>query len=257
MLKLCVFHGSQHHLDQPPTSPPCYVSGRETISRRASGPDLSRPLQPLSPEPSRGGSTHRLTSGPRTQGFAFYMADWLFNGGVLTHSFPPPHTHTSGWLMPPFGSTQPGFVFDGCVKRLPLCPASINHNQTGAQNTNVTPINKATASLPSPRYVKPSVECGLCGSLFRSIDVHWLPFSNGKCGDQSIQRLSCLGMDSFSLPGLSSPPVPPGTEKVRQALGCKHLHITSPDWLWCCLERWEKVEEQLYPLKEEYSKTPR
>ncbi|XP_030203510.1 RNA polymerase II subunit A C-terminal domain phosphatase isoform X1 [Gadus morhua] len=48
-----------------------------------------------------------------------------------------------------------------------------------------------------------------------------------------------------------------GTEKVRQALGCKHLHITSPDWLWCCLERWEKVEEQLYPLKEEPSKTPR
>ncbi|CAL8362828.1 unnamed protein product [Arctogadus glacialis] len=48
-----------------------------------------------------------------------------------------------------------------------------------------------------------------------------------------------------------------GTEKVRQALGCKHLHITSPDWLWCCLERWEKVEEQLYPLKEECSKTPR
>ncbi|KAK0143240.1 RNA polymerase II subunit A C-terminal domain phosphatase [Merluccius polli] len=48
-----------------------------------------------------------------------------------------------------------------------------------------------------------------------------------------------------------------GTEKVRQALGCKHLHVTSPDWLWCCLERWEKVEEQLYPLKEDHSKTPR
>ncbi|KAG7260302.1 hypothetical protein CRUP_036086, partial [Coryphaenoides rupestris] len=47
------------------------------------------------------------------------------------------------------------------------------------------------------------------------------------------------------------------TEKVRQALGCKHLHVTSPDWLWCCLERWEKVEEQLYPLKEDFSKTPR
>ncbi|KAJ3609797.1 hypothetical protein NHX12_024307 [Muraenolepis orangiensis] len=48
-----------------------------------------------------------------------------------------------------------------------------------------------------------------------------------------------------------------GTEKVRQALGCKHLYVTSPDWLWCCLERWEKVEEQLYPLKEDISKTPR
>nr|XP_054590637.1 RNA polymerase II subunit A C-terminal domain phosphatase isoform X2 [Nothobranchius furzeri] len=48
-----------------------------------------------------------------------------------------------------------------------------------------------------------------------------------------------------------------GTEKVRQAQGCKHLHVVSPDWLWSCLERWERVEEQLYPLKEDYSRTPR
>ncbi|XP_061616270.1 RNA polymerase II subunit A C-terminal domain phosphatase [Phyllopteryx taeniolatus] len=45
-----------------------------------------------------------------------------------------------------------------------------------------------------------------------------------------------------------------GTEKVRQALGCKHLHVVNPDWLWSCLERWERVEEQLFPLKEDYSK---
>ncbi|XP_026156115.1 RNA polymerase II subunit A C-terminal domain phosphatase isoform X2 [Mastacembelus armatus] len=48
-----------------------------------------------------------------------------------------------------------------------------------------------------------------------------------------------------------------GTEKVRQAQGCKQLHVVNPDWLWSCLERWERVEEQLYPLKEDYSKTPR
>ncbi|KAM3858621.1 RNA polymerase II subunit A C-terminal domain phosphatase [Diretmus argenteus] len=48
-----------------------------------------------------------------------------------------------------------------------------------------------------------------------------------------------------------------GTEKVRQAQGCKHLYVVSPDWLWSCLERWERVEEQLYPIKEDYSKTPR
>ncbi|XP_024920796.1 RNA polymerase II subunit A C-terminal domain phosphatase isoform X2 [Cynoglossus semilaevis] len=48
-----------------------------------------------------------------------------------------------------------------------------------------------------------------------------------------------------------------GTEKVRQAQGCKHLHVVNPDWLWSCLERWERVEEQLYPLKEDYSNTPR
>ncbi|KAK2830088.1 hypothetical protein Q5P01_018019 [Channa striata] len=48
-----------------------------------------------------------------------------------------------------------------------------------------------------------------------------------------------------------------GTEKVRQGQGCKHLHIVNPDWLWSCLERWERVEEQLYPLKDDYSRTPR
>ncbi|XP_067363952.1 RNA polymerase II subunit A C-terminal domain phosphatase isoform X2 [Channa argus] len=47
-----------------------------------------------------------------------------------------------------------------------------------------------------------------------------------------------------------------GTEKVRQGQGCKYLNVVNPDWLWSCLERWERVEEQLYPLKDEYSKTP-
>ncbi|KAM8883419.1 RNA polymerase II subunit A C-terminal domain phosphatase [Synchiropus picturatus] len=45
-----------------------------------------------------------------------------------------------------------------------------------------------------------------------------------------------------------------GTEKVRQGQGLKHLHVVNPDWLWSCLERWERVEEQLFPLKEDYSK---
>ncbi|KAF7656889.1 hypothetical protein LDENG_00035040 [Lucifuga dentata] len=48
-----------------------------------------------------------------------------------------------------------------------------------------------------------------------------------------------------------------GTEKVHQAQSCKHLHVVNPEWLWSCLERWERVEEQLYPLKEDDSKTPR
>uniref|UniRef100_UPI00398F05C5 RNA polymerase II subunit A C-terminal domain phosphatase isoform X2 n=1 Tax=Pristiophorus japonicus TaxID=55135 RepID=UPI00398F05C5 len=49
----------------------------------------------------------------------------------------------------------------------------------------------------------------------------------------------------------------PGTEKVRQAQACKHLHVVNPDWLWSCLERWERVDEKLFPLKEDYVKTPR
>ncbi|XP_061450034.1 RNA polymerase II subunit A C-terminal domain phosphatase [Rhineura floridana] len=48
-----------------------------------------------------------------------------------------------------------------------------------------------------------------------------------------------------------------GTEKVRQAQNYKNLHIVNPDWLWSCLERWDKVEEQLFPLKDDYLKTQR
>ncbi|XP_042318823.1 RNA polymerase II subunit A C-terminal domain phosphatase isoform X2 [Sceloporus undulatus] len=48
-----------------------------------------------------------------------------------------------------------------------------------------------------------------------------------------------------------------GTEKVRQGQSCKNLHIVNPDWLWSCLERWDKVEEQLFPLKDDYLKTQR
>lgn len=33
--------------------------------------------------------------------------------------------------------------------------------------------------------------------------------------------------------------------------------MVNPDWLWSCLERWERVEEQLYPLKDDYSKKSR
>ncbi|XP_053427437.1 RNA polymerase II subunit A C-terminal domain phosphatase isoform X2 [Nycticebus coucang] len=48
-----------------------------------------------------------------------------------------------------------------------------------------------------------------------------------------------------------------GTEKVLQAQGCGHLHVVSPDWLWSCLERWDKVEEQLFPLKEDDARSQR
>lgn len=48
-----------------------------------------------------------------------------------------------------------------------------------------------------------------------------------------------------------------GTEKVRQAQECKHLHVVSPDWLWSCLERWDKVEEQLFPLIDDETRAHR
>lgn len=44
---------------------------------------------------------------------------------------------------------------------------------------------------------------------------------------------------------------------MRQAQACGRLHVVNPDWLWSCLERWDKVEEQLFPLSEDYGKAPR
>ncbi|KAK2508415.1 hypothetical protein MC885_001464 [Smutsia gigantea] len=48
-----------------------------------------------------------------------------------------------------------------------------------------------------------------------------------------------------------------GTEKVRQAQESGQLHVVNPDWLWSCLERWDKVEEQLFPLRDDYGRAQR
>lgn len=39
-----------------------------------------------------------------------------------------------------------------------------------------------------------------------------------------------------------------GTFKVNAARKMPKIHIVSPEWLWTCAERWECVEEQLFPL---------
>lgn len=28
----------------------------------------------------------------------------------------------------------------------------------------------------------------------------------------------------------------------------EHIHVVTPEWLWTCAERWERVDERLYPL---------
>lgn len=40
----------------------------------------------------------------------------------------------------------------------------------------------------------------------------------------------------------------PGTGKHRTALKTKGLKVVNGDWLWSCHERWEMVDEGLYPL---------
>lgn len=36
--------------------------------------------------------------------------------------------------------------------------------------------------------------------------------------------------------------------KLFEAKKFKHIKIVTPEWLWSCAERWEHVEERLYPL---------
>lgn len=43
-----------------------------------------------------------------------------------------------------------------------------------------------------------------------------------------------------------------GTAKTNEAAKCSHrLRVVTPDWLWCCAERWERVDERLFPLTAE------
>lgn len=39
-----------------------------------------------------------------------------------------------------------------------------------------------------------------------------------------------------------------GTFKVNAARKSPNIRIVSPEWLWTCAERWECVEERLFPL---------
>lgn len=39
-----------------------------------------------------------------------------------------------------------------------------------------------------------------------------------------------------------------GTIKAIAARKRANIKIVTPDWLWCCAERWEHVDERLYPL---------
>nr|XP_023021897.1 RNA polymerase II subunit A C-terminal domain phosphatase [Leptinotarsa decemlineata] len=48
--------------------------------------------------------------------------------------------------------------------------------------------------------------------------------------------------------------VRPGTAKVNTGRRKKHLKIVTPDWLWCCAERWEHVDERIFPLSKKGSK---
>uniref|UniRef100_A0A182QNG6 RNA polymerase II subunit A C-terminal domain phosphatase n=1 Tax=Anopheles farauti TaxID=69004 RepID=A0A182QNG6_9DIPT len=43
-----------------------------------------------------------------------------------------------------------------------------------------------------------------------------------------------------------------GTSKVNNARKNAKIKVVTPEWLWSCAERWEHVEERLYPLKASY-----
>jgi len=45
----------------------------------------------------------------------------------------------------------------------------------------------------------------------------------------------------------------PGTEKVKAASRQKSAWIVNPDWVWTCADRWEWVDERLFPLNDETS----
>ena len=44
-----------------------------------------------------------------------------------------------------------------------------------------------------------------------------------------------------------------GTVKVNKCIKAKNIFIVNPNWLYTCAERWERVDERLYPLEREMS----
>ncbi|KAJ8960152.1 hypothetical protein NQ318_003872 [Aromia moschata] len=48
--------------------------------------------------------------------------------------------------------------------------------------------------------------------------------------------------------------VRPGTAKVNAGRRKRNLRIVTPDWLWCCAERWEHADEKIFPLSGKGSK---
>ncbi|XP_065204800.1 RNA polymerase II subunit A C-terminal domain phosphatase [Planococcus citri] len=40
-----------------------------------------------------------------------------------------------------------------------------------------------------------------------------------------------------------------GTAKVHAAYRRRNLKLVTPEWLWTCAERWEKVDERMFPLR--------
>ncbi|XP_063238173.1 RNA polymerase II subunit A C-terminal domain phosphatase isoform X2 [Bacillus rossius redtenbacheri] len=42
--------------------------------------------------------------------------------------------------------------------------------------------------------------------------------------------------------------VRPGTAKVNSARRARKVRVVTADWLWSCAERWERVDERLFPL---------
>ena len=48
-----------------------------------------------------------------------------------------------------------------------------------------------------------------------------------------------------------------GTAKVNDARKQGGVSIVTPDWLWACSERWERVSEKLYTLTKHSSVTRR
>jgi len=39
-----------------------------------------------------------------------------------------------------------------------------------------------------------------------------------------------------------------GTAKANAARKDANIKIVNPEWLWTCAERWEHVDERLFPL---------
>ncbi|KAG8227390.1 hypothetical protein J437_LFUL000398 [Ladona fulva] len=79
------------------------------------------------------------------------------------------------------------------------------------------------------------------------------PVYNNDSNDKSSKSSSAMNTSETTkakLPATHLVAARLGTYKVNQAKRVKgsNLKVVTPDWLWCCAERWERVDERLFPL---------
>jgi RNA polymerase II subunit A-like phosphatase len=111
-------------------------------------------------------------------------------------------------------------------------------------------IYEETGEVPDLKKLIPQVKSEVLvgiSMVFSGLVPNHIKLENSK-SFQIAQSLGAKVSESFAEDTTHLVAATTGTNKVNQARKVKNLKIVTPEWLWTCAERWEHVDERLYPL---------